>query len=121
MPFLIYNLIFQILAGRLEVYVSNQWGTICNRSWTKELALLACNQLGLIMDPEYFENWQIFPSPGELPIIMDNIRCEENEYDITNCRHDGINHNIIASCGSTNVVGLFISLFSSVLFSIIFE
>ncbi|VBB30847.1 unnamed protein product [Acanthocheilonema viteae] len=95
-----------VLAGRLEVYVNNQWGTICNRSWTKDLALLACNQLGLIMDPEYFENWQIFPSPGELPIVMDNIRCEENEYDITNCRHDGINHNIIASCPSTDVVGL---------------
>ncbi|CAG9540523.1 unnamed protein product, partial [Cercopithifilaria johnstoni] len=95
-----------ILAGRLEVYVNNQWGTICNKSWTKELALLACNQLGLIMDPENFENWQIFPLPGELSIVMDNIRCEENEYDITNCRHDGINHNIIASCASTNVVGL---------------
>ncbi|VDM08815.1 unnamed protein product [Wuchereria bancrofti] len=95
-----------VLSGRLEVYVNNQWGTICNRSWTKELGLLACNQLGLIMDPEYFENWQIFPSPGELPIVMDNIRCEENEYDITNCRHDGVDHNIAASCLPTNVVGL---------------
>lgn len=60
------------------------------------------------MDPEYSENWQVFPSPGELPLVMDNIRCEEREYDITTCQHDGISHNIIASCASTDVVGLFI-------------
>ena len=43
------------------------------------MARMACNQLGLIMDPEFFENWRIFPPKGELPMIMDNLRCEENE------------------------------------------
>ncbi|KHN76816.1 HHIP-like protein 1 [Toxocara canis] len=95
----------EVTAGRLEVYVNGQWGTICNRSWTQDLARLACNQLGLIMDSEYFENWRIFPSSGSLPIIMDNIRCEEREYDLTRCRHDGVTHNVASSCASTEVVG----------------
>ncbi|VDN08455.1 unnamed protein product [Thelazia callipaeda] len=95
-----------VLAGRLEVNVDGKWGTICSRSWTKDLALLACNQLGLIMDPENLENWQIFPSGGELPVVMDNIKCEEREYDITRCRHDGMNENIIVSCEATQIVGL---------------
>lgn len=63
------------------------------------------------MDPENFENWRIYPSQGDLPMVMDNIRCEEREYDITRCRHDGINHNIAASCAATEVVGLFLYLF----------
>ncbi|VDN28554.1 unnamed protein product [Gongylonema pulchrum] len=96
----------EVLAGRLEVNIDGQWGTVCNRSWTQHLALLACNQLGLITDPESFENWRIYPSQGDLPMLMDNIRCEEREYDITRCRHDGIIHNIAASCAATEVVGL---------------
>ncbi|KHN76827.1 HHIP-like protein 1, partial [Toxocara canis] len=99
------GMLVQVTAGRLEVYVNGQWGTICNRSWTQDLARLACNQLGLIMDSEYFENWRIFPSSGSLPIIMDNIRCEEREYDLTRCRHDGVTHNVASSCASTEVVG----------------
>uniref|UniRef100_A0A158R482 SRCR domain-containing protein n=1 Tax=Syphacia muris TaxID=451379 RepID=A0A158R482_9BILA len=96
----------EVTMGRLEVLVDGQWGTVCNRSWTASLALLACNQLGLVMDPEYFENWRIFPSQGNLPMTMDNIRCEEREYDLTRCRHDGILHNVGASCKSTEVVGI---------------
>lgn len=101
------TIIMQVLAGRLEVYVDGQWGTICNRSWTVQLALLACNQLGLVLDPENSEYWRTYPAPGELPMVMDNIRCEEREYDITRCRHDGVNHNIAASCPKTAVVGSF--------------
>nr|CAD2174347.1 unnamed protein product [Meloidogyne enterolobii] len=104
----------RVLAGRLEVRLgttdndNEQWGTVCNRSWTVQHAQLACNQLGLILDPEHFENWRTFPlaEPDERPIIMDNIRCEEREFDLTKCRHDGNLHNVKASCKSTEVVGL---------------
>lgn len=89
----------------MEVLVNDQWGTVCNRSWTKQQALLACHQLGLIMDDEHFENWRIFPSKGSLPMVMDIIRCEEKEYDITKCRHDGVEHNIASSCAASQVVG----------------
>ncbi|CEF63163.1 SRCR domain and Parallel beta-helix repeat and Pectin lyase fold/virulence factor domain and Pectin lyase fold domain and C-type lectin-like domain and C-type lectin fold domain and SRCR-like domain-containing protein [Strongyloides ratti] len=92
--------------GRLEVFIDGNWGSVCNRSFTAFHGQLVCNQLGLIIDPEFFENWRIYPPPGELPMIMDNIRCEENEYDITKCRHDGVNHNIEASCPPTSVIGL---------------
>ncbi|VDK20801.1 unnamed protein product [Anisakis simplex] len=90
----------------MEVNVDGQWGTICNRSWTADLARLACNQLGLIMDDEFFENWRIFPSAGDLPMVMDNIRCEEREYDLTKCRHDGVTHGIALSCPPSDVVGI---------------
>uniref|UniRef100_A0A183C0J1 SRCR domain-containing protein n=1 Tax=Globodera pallida TaxID=36090 RepID=A0A183C0J1_GLOPA len=97
-----------VLAGRLEVRLEpdGQWGTVCNRSWTAQHAQLACNQLGLTMDPQHFENWRIFPPPGQLWIVMDNIRCEEREWDLTKCRHDGTAHNVRSSCRPSEVVGL---------------
>uniref|UniRef100_A0A7E4VD53 SRCR domain-containing protein n=1 Tax=Panagrellus redivivus TaxID=6233 RepID=A0A7E4VD53_PANRE len=95
-----------VLEGRLEVLIDNQWGTVCNRSWTAPMAKLACHQLGLAIDPQYFENWRTFVSQGDLPMLMDNIRCEENEVDLTRCRHDGVFHNVAAGCDPIAVVGL---------------
>ncbi|CAD6189688.1 unnamed protein product [Caenorhabditis auriculariae] len=95
-----------VTEGRLEVFIDDQWGTVCNRSWTAFHTVLACNQLGLIADVQFFENWRIFPSKGDLPMIVDNIRCEETEVDITKCRHDGVRHNAGAGCRPTEVVGL---------------
>ncbi|KAF1753039.1 hypothetical protein GCK72_019595 [Caenorhabditis remanei] len=96
----------EVTEGRLEVLVDDQWGTVCNRSWTPQLTILACNQLGLVADIQYFENWRIFPEAGDLPMVMDNIRCEENEVDLTRCRHDGVERNCAAGCRSSEVVGL---------------
>lgn len=93
-------------SGRLEVNIDNQWGTVCNRSWNVNLASKACNMLGMTIDPEFLENYWLFPKPGELPVIMDIIRCEELETDITKCRHDGVSHNVNVSCRPIDVVGL---------------
>ncbi|VDO43648.1 unnamed protein product [Haemonchus placei] len=96
----------EVTEGRLEAFVDGVWGTVCNRTWSAQLAQLSCNQLGLITDPEFFENWRIFRSQGDLPMIMDNIRCEENEVDLTRCRHDGVDHNVAAGCRPTEVVAI---------------
>ena len=33
-------------SGRLEVYYSGQWGTVCNDYWTRTNTDVACRQLG---------------------------------------------------------------------------
>ena len=70
------HLSFPTLQVRLSH--NSDWGTICNRSWNVHLAAKACHQLGLTIDPEYNEYWLTYVLPGFQPIVMDNIRCEED-------------------------------------------
>ena len=35
-----------LTAGRLEVYYSGQWGTVCDDNFGATAARIACNQLG---------------------------------------------------------------------------
>ena len=34
--------------GRIEICINNAWGTVCDEQFTKEHALVACRQLGLL-------------------------------------------------------------------------
>ena len=40
-------------AGRLEIYLNGEWGTICEQGFGSDEAILACNQLGY----EYYESY----------------------------------------------------------------
>ena len=33
-------------SGRVEVCINNEWGTICNNSWSSNEARVVCKQLG---------------------------------------------------------------------------
>ena len=94
--------------GRVEICISNEWGTVCDDSWGNTDAAVVCRQLG------YSTQGQIFPmhiecghilltttvvstgsvafrsahfGPGTGPIYLDNVRCRGSESNLTNCPH----------------------------------
>ncbi|XP_064597990.1 scavenger receptor cysteine-rich type 1 protein M130-like [Liolophura sinensis] len=92
------------VAGRLEVSIGTDWGTVCNDFFTRESARVACRQLGL-------PNEQVFilgniRLPGTGSIWLDEVRCEGNETSLLSCNHRGLGQghcqhreDIVIRCG----------------------
>ena len=62
--------------GRLELYSSGKWGTVCDDNWSSAETRVACRQLGL---PTTSTSWTTSSAGGWGVYILQNIR-----------EHDGI-------------------------------
>ena len=74
------------VAGRLEIWLNGQWGTVCDDLWDRRDAEVACRQLGFIPG-DY--NWGTSGSRpvGTGPIWLDDLRCQGDEARLDQCPH----------------------------------
>ena len=85
--------------GRLEVYYSGRWGTVCNDGWNDSYAGLVCTQLG-------------FGSSGKLSnfgagtgtIFLDKVMCSINDTILASCGHYGVG--VTVGCNHNDDVGV---------------
>lgn len=95
--------------GRLQVYTSGRWGTVCDYGWTQINAALVCHQMGLALNPR---DWRLLrsevPSAGTSEdVILSNVRCTEHDVDITQCRAERVSTgDFYNSCTHDQDVGI---------------
>ena len=69
--------------GRVEVCVDNQWGSICDDSWSPPSTALTCkllNKFGgeLISPVDFLVN-------DTVPILLDDVKCTGSESNFLSC------------------------------------
>ncbi|XP_060027866.1 galectin-3-binding protein isoform X2 [Erinaceus europaeus] len=73
--------------GRVEIFYSGQWGTVCDDQWDLLDANVVCHALG-------FENatqalGRAAFGPGSGPILLDEMECMGTEPSLANCKSLG--------------------------------
>ena len=84
---LINNLNGNGYEGRVEVYHSGQWGTICTYGWDIHDGDVVCKQLGYSAAVKIWTNNHFGRSTGR--VWMNHLRCVGNETTLEECDFSG--------------------------------
>lgn len=70
--------------GRVEVCVSNNWGTVCDNSWENVDAQVACRQAGFAFEGAIAMGGSAF-GEGTGDIVLDGVTCVGIETRLVDC------------------------------------
>uniref|UniRef100_A0A3Q2T3M3 Neurotrypsin n=1 Tax=Fundulus heteroclitus TaxID=8078 RepID=A0A3Q2T3M3_FUNHE len=69
--------------GRVELFLSGQWGTVCDDGWTDQDAEVVCRQLGYSGVAK--ARVMAYFGEGTGPIHVDNVKCNGEERSLADC------------------------------------
>ena len=75
------------LEGRVELFLLDQWGTVCDYSWDLADATVVCHQLGYLRAVEAPRHATFGAGSG--PSWYNYVRCIGTEMNLTECRNNG--------------------------------
>merc|ERR1711968_24069 len=94
------------VAGRLEIFKGNAWGTICDSSFNHVAAGVVCRQMGY--SNGYFLGNSVLQNPSaKSGIILTDVKCSGGEKDLFACDHvagpAGCSHSMDVSVSCYNL------------------
>ncbi|XP_063956210.1 scavenger receptor cysteine-rich domain-containing group B protein-like [Lytechinus pictus] len=87
--------------GRVEIYYSGQWGTVCDDGWDDNDAQIVCRQLGY--SGSAVARGEAYYGQGSGPIYLDEVVCSGYESRLTDCSNSGWG---IHNCGHFEDAGV---------------
>lgn len=81
--------------GRVEVFINDQWGTVCDDFWDIDDAHVVCRQLGYGSAVSAHSSAEFGQGSG--PIWLDDVQCSGGETNLARCRHAGVSENHFCS------------------------
>ena len=75
--------------GRVEIFYSNTWGTVCDNNWSLGDGLVVCRQLGYPGVVSVHQRAHFGEGTG--PILFDNLICKGTEGNLTQCPNGEVN------------------------------
>ena len=85
----------------MEVCYNNEWGTVCDDSWSSSDATVACKQLGYYGYINYYSN--AYYGSGVGSIWLSYLRCNGGESSLFSCSANQIGYH---HCGHYEDAGL---------------
>ncbi|XP_029303794.1 LOW QUALITY PROTEIN: scavenger receptor cysteine-rich domain-containing group B protein [Cottoperca gobio] len=91
--------------GRVEMYSTSGWGTVCDDAWDIPDAQVVCHQLGC--GEATAARGEAFFGPGTGTILLDNLKCTGAEGALRECSHISWN---VHNCDHSEDAGVTCSL-----------
>ena len=73
--------------GRVEIFYSNSWGTVCDRLWDINDAEVVCQELGYVGVIQVYSSAAFGEGTGF--VWMSNVRCNGREDHLSDCTFSG--------------------------------
>uniref|UniRef100_A0A3Q2X293 Soluble scavenger receptor cysteine-rich domain-containing protein SSC5D n=1 Tax=Haplochromis burtoni TaxID=8153 RepID=A0A3Q2X293_HAPBU len=92
-------------SGRVEIYYSSQWGTVCDDRWGMQEATVACREMncGNALSVKY----KAYFGRGQDQIWLDKMECTGHEMFLADCPHKGFG---VYDCNHSEYAGLTVRL-----------
>ncbi|XP_025100423.1 deleted in malignant brain tumors 1 protein-like isoform X2 [Pomacea canaliculata] len=90
-------------AGRLELFVNGEWGTVCNDEFDREDAIVACRMLGFNSTAMTATAITSKYGQGSGEIFLSNLMCRGSETSLEQCSHTGFYYHY---CDHSQDVGI---------------